>query len=50
VAIPPVTPRVYDSTYAALAEIRGCELWTGDERFYNVAQGALAFVRFIGSY
>jgi predicted nucleic acid-binding protein len=46
--------RVYDATYAALAQQRGCELWTADERFYNSATnegtgGALPFVRFIGA-
>lgn len=42
--------RVYDSTYAALAEARGVELWTADERFYNSVSGALSFVKFIGNY
>jgi predicted nucleic acid-binding protein len=42
--------RVYDSTYAALAEARGLELWTADERFYNSVSGALPFVKFIGNY
>lgn len=42
--------RVYDSTYAALAEARGLELWTADERFYNAVSGALSFVKFIGNY
>ena len=46
--------RVYDSTYAALAQQFGCDLWTADERFYNSAtnQGAgglLPFVRFVGT-
>lgn len=46
--------RVYDATYAALAQGRGCDLWTADERFYNSAtdQGAgglLPFVRFVGT-
>lgn len=41
--------RVYDSTYAALAELQGCPLWTADERFYNTAQNTLDFVRFIGA-
>lgn len=46
--------RVYDATYAALAQQRGCEMWTADERFYNSATnegagGALPFVRFIGA-
>lgn len=54
-------PRVYDATYAALAQLRGCELWTADERLYNAAQAVrsdtrpsvatpLTFVRFVGSY
>jgi predicted nucleic acid-binding protein len=45
--------RVYDATYAALAQGRGCDFWTDDERFYNAATdegkgGAFPFVRFIG--
>jgi predicted nucleic acid-binding protein len=43
-------PRTYDSTYAALAQARGVELWTADERFYNSVSGALPFVKFIGNY
>jgi len=27
---------VYDATYLALAELRGCEFWTADERLFNV--------------
>jgi predicted nucleic acid-binding protein len=42
--------RVYDSTYAALAEARGVELWTADERFYNSVSGALPFVKFVGNF
>ena len=42
--------RVYDSTYAALAEARGVELWTADERFYNSVSGALLFVKFVGNF
>jgi predicted nucleic acid-binding protein len=42
-------PRTYDATYAALAEARGVELWTADERFYNAVSGALPFVKFIGA-
>lgn len=42
--------RVYDSTYAALAELRGCDLWTADERFYNGVRAGLPFVRFVGEY
>lgn len=29
---------VYDSTYAALAEVRGCDFWTADEKFANAAK------------
>lgn len=42
--------RVYDSTYAALAQQHGCDLWTADERFYNGAHDAFPLVRFIGNY
>jgi predicted nucleic acid-binding protein len=42
--------KVYDCTYAALADLRGVELWTADERFYNSVSGALPFVKFIGNY
>ncbi len=47
--------RVYDATYGALAQLRGCDFWTADERFYNAATdegkgGAFPFVRFIGTW
>lgn len=42
--------RVYDSTYAALAELHGCEFWTGDERFYNSVMEKLHFVHLIRDY
>jgi predicted nucleic acid-binding protein len=29
---------VYDATYAALAVVSGCTLWTADKRFYNAMQ------------
>jgi predicted nucleic acid-binding protein len=28
-------PKIYDSLYAALAELYGCEFWTADRRFYE---------------
>jgi predicted nucleic acid-binding protein len=31
-------PTVYDATYAALAEARGCNFWTADKRFANAAK------------
>ena len=40
--------RAYDSLYAALAECEGCELWTGDERFYNAAHPRYPWVRWVG--
>jgi predicted nucleic acid-binding protein len=43
-------PRVYDATYATLAELRGCDLWTGDEQFFNAVHRSLTFVKFIGTY
>jgi len=42
--------KVYDASYASLAQARGCQLWTGDERFYNAIKNKLPFVRFIGTY
>lgn len=54
-------PSVYDATYAALAEARGCHFWTADKTFANVARQArrqpdgttapgLAIVRYVGDY
>lgn len=41
---------VYDSLYAALADLRGCELWTADTRFQRVVKADLPFVRHIADY
>jgi predicted nucleic acid-binding protein len=38
---------VYDATYAALAELRGCDFWTADKRFYDAVKGALPFVKYL---
>lgn len=38
---------VYDATYAALAELRGCEFWTADKDFYDAVKGALPFVKYL---
>lgn len=44
-------PRVYDATYAAVAQLRGCDLWTADKQMGNGAQSAgLDLVRFLGNY
>ena len=32
-------PTLYDAYYMALAEARGCDLWTADERLINSARG-----------
>ena len=41
---------VYDSTYAALAQLRGCEFWTADLQFYRAAVPLLAFVKYLPDY
>ncbi len=38
-------PQAYDSHYLALAELLGLELWTADERLYNVVKDALPWVK-----
>lgn len=43
-------PTPYDAQYLALAEMRGCEVWTGDERLYNSVRLELPWVRWIGAY
>jgi predicted nucleic acid-binding protein len=42
--------RVYDATYAALAELRGCEFWTADKAFYDAVKTALPFVKYLPDY
>ncbi len=41
---------VYDATYAALAELRGCEFWTADKTFYSAVKAALTFVKYLPDY
>ncbi|MBI2863161.1 MAG: type II toxin-antitoxin system VapC family toxin [Chloroflexi bacterium] len=43
-------PSPYDAIYMALAEFRGCELWTGDERLYNATGAQLPWLRWVGAY
>lgn len=40
---------LYDAYYLALAEIRGCDFWTADERFVNSVHG-LSRVRHIKDF
>ncbi|MGI8551809.1 MAG: type II toxin-antitoxin system VapC family toxin [Dehalococcoidia bacterium] len=40
--------KAYDNLYAALAEQQGCELWTSDQRFYNLMHGSFPWVRWVG--
>jgi len=43
-------PRIYDSLYAALADLRGCEFWTADKTFYDAVKAALPFVKYLPDY
>jgi len=42
--------RIYDSLYAALAELRGCEFWTADKTFCDAVKVALPFVKYLPDY
>jgi predicted nucleic acid-binding protein len=41
---------VYDATYIALAELRGCEFWTADKLIYDAVKTTLAFVKYLPDY
>ena len=41
---------VYDATYAALADLRGCEFWTADRAFYEAVKVGLPFVKYLPDY
>lgn len=41
---------VYDATSLALAELRGCEFWTADERLFHRVKDNLPFVQWLGAY
>ena len=43
-------PTVYDATYLALAELRGCDFWTADGRLFDQVGKHLPFVRWLGSF
>ena len=40
-------PRAYDMAYLAVARLNHCDLWTADERLFNVAQPVYPWVRWI---
>lgn len=40
----------YDAFYVALAEHRGCELWTADKKLYSTVHSAFPFVNWLGNY
>jgi predicted nucleic acid-binding protein len=41
---------VYDATYAALADLQGCEFWTADKVFYDAVKTVLTFVKYLPDY
>ena len=41
---------IYDSAYAALAMLNGCEFWTADYEFFKKAITAISNIKFIGDY
>ena len=43
-------PTVYDATYLALAQLRGCEFWTADEKLFEKVKSVLTFVRCLSEY
>lgn len=40
----------YDSAYLALAELEGCDLWTGDRQLYDAVKNEIPWVRWIAEY
>jgi len=42
--------KVYDATYAALAELRGCDFWTADKIFFDAVKSVLTFVKYLPDY
>lgn len=41
---------IYDSLYASLAQLRGCEFWTADRVFHDAAKSVLQFVKYLPDY
>lgn len=42
--------RIYDSIYAALAQLRNCEFWTADKAFYDAVKSTLLYVKYLPDY
>jgi predicted nucleic acid-binding protein len=42
--------RIYDALYAALADLRACEFWTADRRFYEAVKKGLPYVNYLADY
>lgn len=42
-------PNTYDCHYLALSEIYRCDLWTGDERFFNSVARTFPRVKWVGN-
>ena len=42
--------RDYDTSYLAVLQLYGCELWTADERLYNAVGSQLPWVKWLGDY
>ncbi len=42
-------PSAYACHYLALAERYRCELWTGDQKFYNTVKATIPWVKWVGS-
>ncbi len=43
-------PATYDAHYLALAELKGCELWTADARMWRTVKDQLDWVHWMGDY
>jgi predicted nucleic acid-binding protein len=43
-------PNTYDCHYLALAENYRCDLWTGDERFFNSVTKTFSRVKWVGNF
>ena len=43
-------PMTYDMQYLAVAELKDCELWTSDRRFFNSLQGKTTRVKLADDY